>query len=405
VNFDSSSTAAFAVVSLMKGGSDVEGDAVPVDPERVQAIFLEAVERRSAAERAAVLDRLCGSDAELRERVDALLQAHDSPGAILLSPPPDPVATADEPPIAERPGTSIGTYKFLEQIGEGGFGVVFMAEQTRPLPRKVALKVLKPGMDTRHVVVRSEAERQALAIMDHPNIAKVFDGGATPSVRPYFVMELVKGVPVTEYCDQNQLTPRQRLELFVPVCQAVQHAHQKGIIHRDLKPSNILVTTHDVTPVPKIIDFGVAKALGQELTDKTLFTGFAQLVGTPLYMSPEQAGQSGLDVDTRSDVYSLDGRRIASAGWDKTIKIWDAETGKETLTLRGHALDVHKVAFSPDGQLLVSAGQDDVKVWDATPVGAIAGPKLSEFPDTRVLSRVSPSVPTDDYWHRPARTE
>jgi WD40 repeat protein/serine/threonine protein kinase len=207
--------------------------------------------------------------------------------------------------ITDRPGTVIGPYKLLEQIGEGGFGVVFMAEQTQPVRRKVALKILKPGMDTRQVVARFEAERQALAIMDHPNIAKVLDGGATPSGRPYFVMDLVKGVPITDFCDQNHLTPRQRLELFVPVSQAVQHAHQKGIVHRDLKPSNVIVTVHDTTPVPKIIDFGVAKALGQELTDKTLFTGFAQLIGTPLYMSPEQAGQSGLDIDTRSDIYSL----------------------------------------------------------------------------------------------------
>ncbi len=213
-------------------------------------------------------------------------------------------ATVDEP-IAERPGTRIGPYKLLEQIGEGGFGIVFMAEQTQPVRRKVALKILKPGMDTRQVVARFEAERQALAIMDHPNIAKVFDGGATPSGRPYFVMELVKGVPITTFCDQNRLTPRQRLELFVPVCQAVQHAHQKGIIHRDLKPTNVLVSRHDTTPIVKVIDFGVAKALGQELTDKTLFTGIAQMIGTPLYMSPEQAGMSDLDVDTRSDIYSL----------------------------------------------------------------------------------------------------
>ena len=171
--------------------------------------------------------------------------------------------------------------------------------------RKVALKVLKPGMDTRQVVARFEAERQALALMDHPNIARVFDGGATATGRPYFVMELVKGVPITEFCDQNQLTIRERLELFVEVCQAVQHAHQKGIIHRDLKPSNVLVTLHDGTPVVKVIDFGIAKAIGQQLTDKTLFTDFAQMIGTPLYMSPEQAGMSGLDVDTRSDIYSL----------------------------------------------------------------------------------------------------
>jgi WD40 repeat protein/serine/threonine protein kinase len=193
----------------------------------------------------------------------------------------------------------------MEQIGEGGMGLVFVAEQQQPVRRKVALKVIKPGMDTRHVVARFEAERQALALMDHLNIARVLDGGQTAGDRPYFVMELVKGVPITDYCDRNQVSIRQRLELFVDVCQAVQHAHQKGIIHRDLKPSNVLVMSHDGTPVVKIIDFGVAKAIGQQLTDKTLYTQFSQLIGTPLYMSPEQAGQSGLDVDTRSDIYSL----------------------------------------------------------------------------------------------------
>jgi serine/threonine protein kinase/tetratricopeptide (TPR) repeat protein len=222
----------------------------------------------------------------------------------MASPPAAPGATVDDP-ISERPGTVIGPYKLLEQIGEGGFGVVFMAEQTEPVRRKVALKVLKPGMDTRQVVARFEAERQALALMDHPNIARVFDGGETAGGRPYFVMELVKGLPITEYCDQEQWTPRERLEPFTSVCHAVQHAHQKGIIHRDIKPSNVLVTLHDGTAVVKVIDFGIAKATGQQLTEKTLFTNFAQLVGTPLYMSPEQAALSGLDVDTRSDIYSL----------------------------------------------------------------------------------------------------
>jgi serine/threonine protein kinase/tetratricopeptide (TPR) repeat protein len=280
------------------------------DPNPTKAIFLEAVERHAPDQWPAFLDRACAGQPVLRGQVEALLEAHREVGTAQMQELSEGtgagrVATVDDPPVCEQPGAVIGPYKLLEHIGEGGFGVVFMAEQTEPVRRKVALKVLKPGMDSRQVVARFEAERQALAIMDHPNIAKVFDGGATPSGRPYFVMELVKGAPITDFCDQNQLTPRERLELFVPVCQAVQHAHQKGIIHRDLKPSNVLVSRHDSTPVVKVIDFGVAKALGQELTDKTLFTGVAQMVGTPLYMSPERAGMSDLDVDTRSDVYSL----------------------------------------------------------------------------------------------------
>src|SRR6516164_5604582 len=273
-----------------------------VKPE-AKAIFLEALDCKGTDELMRFLEKACGSDAALRTRVEELLRAHQDAGAFLGGGEKQD-ARCDEP-IRERPGAVIGPYKLLEQIGEGGFGIVFMAEQTQPVRRKVALKVLKPGMDTRQVVARFEAERQALAIMDHPNIAKVHDGGATASGRPYFVMELVKGVPITDFCDQNHLPPRQRLELFLSVCQAVQHAHQKGIIHRDLKPSNVLVTVHDTTPVVKVIDFGVAKALGQTLTDKTLFTGFAQMIGSPLYMSPEQAGQSSLDIDTRSDIYSL----------------------------------------------------------------------------------------------------
>jgi WD40 repeat protein/serine/threonine protein kinase len=304
------------------------------------SIFAGAIERPSPGERTAFLDAACGADAELRRRIDALLRAHDEAGGFLGDRPgaSDPAATVDQP-TGEGPGSVIGPYKLLEPIGEGGFGLVYMAEQLAPVRRKVALKVLKPGMDTRQVVARFEAERQALALMDHPNIAKVFDGGATPSGRPYFVMELVRGLPITAFCDRDHLTLRQRLELFLPVCQAVQHAHQKGIIHRDLKPSNILVVMHDTTAVPKVIDFGVAKALGQELTDKTLFTGFAQMVGTPLYMSPEQAGQSGLDVDTRSDIYSLgvllyelltgttpfDLERLRTAGYDEIRRIISEE--------------------------------------------------------------------------------
>ena len=271
---------------------------------REQTVFIEALEKEGPAERAAFLDQACAGDPDLRERIERLLQRHQETAGFLDS-AQSPLATRGDEPIKEGPGTVIGQYKLLEQIGEGGFGVVFMAEQMQPVRRKVALKVLKPGMDTRQVVARFEAERQALALMDHPNIAHVFDGGETVSGRPYFVMELVRGIPITDFCDQSRLTLSDRLELFVHVCQAVQHAHHKGIIHRDLKPSNVLVTLHDGTPVAKVIDFGIAKAAGQQLTDKTLFTNFAQWIGTPLYMSPEQAALSGLDVDTRSDIYSL----------------------------------------------------------------------------------------------------
>ena len=269
-----------------------------------ESIFAQALEINSHSELEAFLQRACGDNQTLRTEVEALLRA-DAQSGDLLDLPEQPAVTIDETPAAESPGARIGPYKLLESIGEGGFGIVYMAEQTEPVRRKVALKVLKPGMDTRQIVARFEAERQALALMDHPNIAKVFDGGATDSGRPYFVMELVRGVPITDYCDAHQLSLRERLELFVHVCQAVQHAHQKGIIHRDLKPSNVLVSRHDTMPIVKVIDFGVAKAPGQELTDKTLFTGINQMVGTPLYMSPEQAGMSDLDVDTRSDIYSL----------------------------------------------------------------------------------------------------
>ncbi|HVJ81354.1 MAG TPA: serine/threonine-protein kinase, partial [Planctomycetia bacterium] len=273
---------------------------MPDNLEIARSLFLSALER-AKEERADFVRAECGDRPELQAQVEQLLRAHEALGNIEGGSPASTRAAAPD----ERPGAVIGPYKLLEQIGEGGFGVVFLAEQSVPVRRKVALKILKAGMDTRQVVARFEAERQALAIMDHPNIARVFDGGATDSGRPYFVMEYVKGVPLTEFCDRHHLDPSRRLELFVVVCQAVQHAHQKGIIHRDLKPSNILVSLHDVAPVVKVIDFGIAKALGQELTDKTLFTGVDQMIGTPLYMSPEQAGMSDLDVDTRSDIYSL----------------------------------------------------------------------------------------------------
>jgi serine/threonine protein kinase len=273
----------------------------PIDEKE---IFNSARQIPAPEERQAYVETACAGDPAAVQRILELLRIYDQERSFLESSPVAQSATIDEP-MSERPGTTIGPYKLLEEIGEGGFGVVFLAEQTEPVRRRVALKVLKPGMDTRQVVARFEAERQALAIMDHANIAKVYDGGATPSGRPYFVMELVKGVPITDFCDHNHLTPRQRLELFIPVCQAIQHAHQKGIIHRDLKPSNILIAAFDGKPVVKVIDFGVAKATGQQLTDATLFTGFGAVVGTPEYMSPEQAEANNQDIDTRSDIYSL----------------------------------------------------------------------------------------------------
>lgn len=267
-------------------------------------LFAEALEQADPQARAAFLERACQGDPALRERIDRLLAQHENASAFLESSPVQLEPTIDGP-ATERPDTVIGPYKLLEHIGEGGMGTVWMAQQTEPVKRVVAVKLIKAGMDSRQVIARFEAERQALALMDHVNIARVLDVGTTGAGRPYFVMDLVKGVPITKYCDEHHLTPRQRLELFIPVCQAVQHAHQKGIIHRDLKPSNVLVALYDGKPVPKVIDFGVAKATGQRLTDKTLVTGFGALVGTPEYMSPEQANINQLDIDTRSDIYSL----------------------------------------------------------------------------------------------------
>jgi WD40 repeat protein/serine/threonine protein kinase len=270
----------------------------------VEQLFFGALELESSEARSAFLDMHC-SDPKLRRRVEELLDGDAQGSGFLDCPAAPPTLTVESPSLSEGPGTVIGPYKLMEQIGEGGMGVVYVAEQTHPVRRKVALKIIKPGMDTKQVIARFEAERQALAMMDHPNIARVHDAGATESGRPYFLMELVRGIPITEYCDREQLAIPERLELFVLVCRAVQHAHQKGIIHRDLKPSNILVTVIDGAAVPKIIDFGVAKATGASLTERTLYTGFQQFVGTPLYMSPEQADLAGVDVDTRSDIYAL----------------------------------------------------------------------------------------------------
>jgi serine/threonine protein kinase/regulator of sirC expression with transglutaminase-like and TPR domain len=273
------------------------------EPIDEKAVFNGARVMAAHQERMAFLQGACAGNAEALQRILNLLRVYDQEESFLESPPIAPDATMDTP-AAERPGAMIGPYRLLQQIGEGGMGTVYMAEQTQPV-RRVALKVIKPGMDSGQVVARFEAERQALALMDHANIARVFDGGATDNGRPYFVMELVHGIPITRYCDDNHLTPRERLELFVAVCQAIQHAHQKGIIHRDIKPSNVLVALYDGKPVPKVIDFGVAKATEQRLTDHTLFTQYGTMVGTLEYMSPEQAEMSALGVDTRSDIYSL----------------------------------------------------------------------------------------------------
>ena len=279
-------------------------------------VFAAALGEADPAKRAAFLDQACADDPERRRRIEVLLKAHELADGFLDGTPPAPDLTgsiterlgADPLPAltkADGPGSKIGPYKLLQEIGEGGMGVVYMAEQETPVRRRVALKIIKPGMDSKQVIARFEAERQALAMMDHQNIARVLDAGTSERGQPYFVMELVHGVPISKYCDDARLNPRERLELFVPLCQAIQHAHQKGIIHRDIKPSNVLVTLYDGKPVAKVIDFGIAKAIDQRLTERTMFTQFGSLVGTLEYMSPEQAEMSALGVDTRSDIYSL----------------------------------------------------------------------------------------------------
>ena len=267
-------------------------------------IFRNAIAFTDRDEQADYVKKACGDDIELRTALEALLRHHQE-SSVLDAPALESSPLHKATPMTEGPGTTIDRYKLLEKIGEGGMAVVYMAEQEQPLRRKVALKIIKLGMDTQQVIARFQAERQALALMDHPHIAKVLDAGATETGRPYFVMELVQGVSITEYCDKTTLSTASRLDLFVQVCSAVHHAHQKGIIHRDIKPTNVMVTLHDGKPVPKVIDFGIAKATNQRLTEKTLFTRYGHMVGTPAYMSPEQAEMSGLDIDTRTDVYSL----------------------------------------------------------------------------------------------------
>ena len=277
------------------------------DSKRELDIFTEALEL-PVTERVIFLNQACAGNENLRRKVEDLIKVHERTGNFLNHAPTGSMVEAMRvAPVLKKPGDQIGRYKLLQQIGEGGCGVVFMAEQEEPVRRRVALKILKPGMDSKSVIARFEAERQALALMDHPNIAKIFDAGETPSGRPYFVMELIRGIKITDYCDQHSLTTEERLELFIQVCQAVQHAHQKGVIHRDIKPSNIMVTTSlEGAALPVVIDFGIAKAMtNQRLTDKTLFTAFEMLIGTPAYMSPEQAALTSIDVDTRTDIYSL----------------------------------------------------------------------------------------------------
>src|SRR5438105_2816769 len=345
---------------------------------REETIFIAAL-ALPPEERADCLDQVCGGDAALRQRVEVLLNAHAA-GAFLeeSAAPVTPQAPQVSPPISERPGDNIGRYKLLQQIGEGGCGVVYMAGQTEPVQRRVALKIIKLGMDTKQVIARFESERQALALMDHPNIAKVLDGAATEAGRPYFVMELVRGVKITEFCDHNNLPTRERLDLFMQVCRAIQHAHQKGIIHRDIKPSNILVTINDGVPVPKVIDFGIAKATQGRLTDKTVFTAFEQFIGTPAYVSPEQAVMTSLDIDTRSDIYSLgvllyelltgktpfDSKELLAAGFDamrRTIqekqperpstKLRTMVEGDLTITAKRHHTEPPKLISSVSGDL------------------------------------------------------
>ncbi len=369
-----------------------------MDTPSEKSIFLEALEQETPAARQRYLQRACAGQPELRAAVDDLLVAHERSENVLdhvpqrvgewrlgwesvpaesSNGPEDRLVGPASDSMDEGPGTIIGPYRLMEQIGEGGFGRVFVAQQQQPVRRKVALKVIKPGMDTREVIARFEAERQALAMMDHPNIAQVFDAGATDTGRPYFVMELVRGVAITQFCDQVQNTTRDRLELFVHVCHAVQHAHQKGVIHRDLKPGNVLVTLHDGTPVVKVIDFGVAKAIGEPLTAKTIYTRFAQMIGTPLYMSPEQVEMSGLDVDTRSDIYSLgvllyelltgttplDRQRLQTASFDelrRMIREEEPPRPSTRLTTLGQQLSTLSANRRVDARNLSSTVQGDL---------------------------------------------
>lgn len=341
-----------------------------------EEIFAEAVEKTNPQERAAFLDGACGKSSALRKQVDSLLSAHFDNDSLLQAAAVDASVTLPESsPVSEGPGSVIQNFKLLQKIGEGGMGVVYMAQQEEPVKRKVALKIIKVGMDTRQVVARFEAERQALAMMDHPNIARVLDGGSTDTGRSFFVMELVQGVPITEFCDKNKLSMKERIELFIPVCQAIQSAHQKGIIHRDIKPSNVMVSLHHGDPMPKVIDFGIAKATNQKLTEKTLFTNYAHMIGTPAYMSPEQAEMSTMDVDTRTDVYSLgvllyelltgttpfSGKHLRSVGYGEMQRIIAEDEPDKPSTRMSTIQGEQKTALARTRGMQVSALGDSFK--------------------------------------------
>ena len=342
---------------------------------KANEIFLASIEIAAPQERARYVEKSCAGDVELRCAVDELLSAAERAArSSFLESQASATLSAPNVAAAELFGTIIGNYKLLDRLGEGGFGVVYLAEQLQPVQRQVAIKIIKPGMDSRQVISRFETERQALALMDHPNIAKVFDAGAIPEVRnqepavgsqtpeltpgsgrPFFVMELVNGLPITKYADREQLSPQQRLELFIPVCQAVQHAHQKGVIHRDLKPSNVIIALYDGKPVPKVIDFGVAKAIGSKLGEETVHTDVGAIIGTLEYMSPEQAELNNLDIDTRADIYSLGvilyelltgappftAKQLRSAAFDEMLKmIREIEPMKPSTRLLERAANV-----------------------------------------------------------------
>jgi len=370
---------------------------VPTEADDNLDLLLSDLLRQPAERRAAELERVTASNPDLRERLEQLLQTHRDAGDFLEKPAVTVPEELRTPEPLECPGTVIDRYELLDLIGEGGFGAVYMAEQSEPVRRKVALKIIKLGMDTKQVIARFEAERQALTMMDHPNIAKVLDAGATETGRPYFVMELVKGDPVTEYCDRQNLGTRQRLEIFRQVCHAVQHAHQKGVIHRDLKPSNVLVTVADGQPIPKVIDFGIAKATSRELTDKTFFTEFRQLIGTPEYMSPEQAEVSGVDIDTRSDIYALgvllyelltgttpfDAQRLRSAAFGELQRIIrEEDPDKPSTRVRSLLVASGSSRYEPQAQAPAQSSPRQEPIARAPGSSAFSAPALrSPLPD------------------------